>query len=484
VSSIYVRRTLNICFHIISITTIYNGEYVMYDVIVLGGGPGGYAAGIRASQLGGKVALVESAEMGGTCVNRGCIPSKVWLRAAYFKQTLAGMNDFGIAADMGSLDISKIVERKNGVSNDIKMGMNGLCESYGIDVVKGLGSLKSPREVIVDGKVLETQNIILATGSSIRVPELPGLSDVLMTTDQFFDMAEIPGAVLINGAEHMEVELASLLTTFGAKVTMLAEKGRILTGEDGDTSQRVAQALRQQGVEILSRYQLASIESAGEGFSAALSGPDEKSVPVDRVLITSRKPNSDEIGLNQVGVACDEKGFVTVNETLGTNIEGVYAIGDVTGGRMLSHGATYMGVSAAEGAMGNPEPFPFHLVPRGLFSIPEVGAVGYSEEEAEDMDYDVETGDFPFSINGVAMAYGELEGAVKIVADAEFGEILGVHIVGGRATELIGTAVLAMKLEATADDLARTIMIHPTFSESLSLAAQDVSQSALYLPKR
>jgi dihydrolipoamide dehydrogenase len=456
----------------------------MYNVIVVGGGPGGYAAAIRASQLGGKVALIESAEMGGTCVNRGCIPSKVWLRAAYLKQAIGGMNDFGIVADMQSIDMSKIVERKNGVSNDIKMGMNGLCQSYGIDVVAGHGRLKNPREVMVEGSLLEAENIVIATGSSIRIPEVPGLLDVMMTTDQVFDMDTIPDRVLINGAEHMEVEIASLLNVFGTKVTLLAEEGRILAREDGDTSQRVAQALREQGIEILPRYQLTAIESSGDGHLAILSGPEDKSIPVDRVLISSRKPNSVEMGLNQIGVACDEKGFITVNDTLTTNIDGIYAIGDVTGGRMLSHAATYMGVSAAEAAMGNPEPFPFHLVPRGLFSIPEVGAVGYSEEEAEEKDYDVETGDFPFSINGASMAYGELEGAVKIITDAEFGEVLGVHIVGGRATELIGTAVLAMKLEATADDLARAIMVHPTFSESLSLAAQDVSQSALYLPKR
>ena len=456
----------------------------MYDVIVVGGGPGGYAAGIRASQLGGKVALIESGEMGGTCVNRGCIPSKVWLRAAYLKQAIGSAEDFGITADIQSLDMSKIVERKNGVSSDIQMGMNGLCQSYGIDVVVGQGILKSPREVAVDGNVLEAKSVVIATGSSIDIPELPGLADAVMTTDQAFDMESVPGSVLIDSAEHMAVEFASLLNVFGSKVYMLAETGRILTTEDGDTSQRVAQALREQGVEILSRYRLASVQSSNGGPGAVLTGPEEKTIPVDRVLICARKPNSTDLGLDPIGVACDDAGFVTINDSLETNIGGIYAIGDVTGGRMLSHAATYMGVAAAEAAMGNPEPFPFHLIPRGLFSIPEVGAVGYSEEEAEEKGFDVETGDFPFSINGVAMAYGELDGAVKIVADAEFAEILGIHIVGGRATELIGTAVLAMKLEATADDLAKTMMVHPTFSESLSLAAQDVSQSALYLPKR
>jgi len=456
----------------------------MYDVIVIGGGPGGYAAGIRASQLGGRVALIEAGEMGGTCVNRGCIPSKVWLRAAYMKKAIVSMAEFGLDAGLENLDIGKIVGRKNGVSGDIQMGMGGLCQSYGIDVISGRGELEGPNRVVVDGNAVEGNSLIIATGSSIDVPEIPGLTDVAMTTDDLFNMETVPGRVLILGEEHIEVELASLLRAFDAEVTLVAESGRILTREDGDTSQRIAQGLREEGVDVLSRCRLESVESSDDGYTAILSGSEEKRVPVDRILVAGRKPNSSGFGLGQAGINCDSDGFIEVNGTLMTNVQGVYAIGDVAGGWMLSHAATHMGVTAAEAAMGDPNPFPANLVPRALFSIPEMGAVGLTEEEAEEKGYDVETGDFPFSINGVAMAYDQLDGAVKVVADAEFGEILGVHIVGGRATELIGTAVLAMRLEATADDLARTIMVHPTFSESLSLAAQDVSQSALYLPKQ
>lgn len=456
----------------------------MFDVIVIGGGPGGYAAGIRAAQLGGRVAIVEAAEMGGTCVNRGCIPSKVWMRAAYLKQTINIAETFGIRASVDGVDLTTIVDRKNGVANDIQMGMGGLCQSYGIEIYHGKALVKSPREVELDGNVFETKSIVIATGSSLVSPEIPGLSDAAMTTDQVFDMTTVPDSILINGAGHMEVELGSLLSAFGSKVHLIAEKGRILPREDGDTSQRVAQALREQGIDILSRTALASIEKNRSGFTARLTGEEEKTVSVERVLISNRKPNSRDLGIEGLGIACDEEGYIIVDDTLATTVDGIYAVGDVTGGWMLSHAATYMGVSAAENAMGQVSPFPSHLVPRGVFSTPEVGAVGLSEEEAEAKGYDVETGDFPFSINGVAMAYGETDGAVKIVTDGEFGEILGVHIVGGRATELIGTAVLAMKLEATADDLARTMMIHPTFSESISLAAQDVSQTALYLPKR
>jgi len=456
----------------------------MYDVIVIGGGPGGYAAGIRVSQMGGKAAIIEPSEMGGTCVNRGCIPSKVWLRAASLKHAIDKSNEFGIEATIDNVDFSTIIDRKNGVSGDIRMGMNGLCSSYGIEVITGMGILKSPREVDVEGNILEAKSIIIATGTSIAFPSIPGIEAPAMTTDQVFDMTEVPDSILINGAGHMEVEIASFLSTFGSKVYLIADSGRVLPKEDGDTSQRVGQALRGQGIEILSRYTLDSLQKTKDGYEVSLKGSEDRNVTVERILISSRKPNTIDIGLEQVGVELSEEGFVTVKDNLATNIDGIFALGDVTGGWMLSHAATYMGVSAAENAMGTPNSFPSHLVPRALFCTPEVGAVGLSEDEAEDAGKEVETGDFPFSINGAAMAYGELEGAVKIVTDAEFGEILGVHIVGGRATELIGTAVLAMQLEATADDLARTIMVHPTFSESIPLAAQDVSNTALYLPKR
>ena len=456
----------------------------MYDVIVIGGGPGGYAAGIRASQMGGSVAIVEAAQMGGTCVNWGCIPSKVWLRAAALKQAIEKSDELGIDASVGGIDFGTIVERKNGVSGDIQMGMGGLCSSYGIEVVTGTGALKSPREVDVDGNALEAKSIIIATGSSIAVPDIAGINGAAITTDEVFNMTEIPGSILINGAGHIEVEIASLLAAFGSKVHLVAPRGRVLPKEDGDTSQRVGQVLREQGIEILSRYTLDSLQQADGGYAASLKGSEDLSVTVERVLVSSREPNTGNLGLETVGVELTDEGFIAVNDNLATSVDGVFALGDVAGGWMLSHAATYMGVAAAENAMGEDSPFPSRLVPRALFCAPEVGAVGLSEEDAEEEGIEVETGDFPYAINGAAMAYGDLEGAVKIVADAEFGEILGVHIVGARATELIGTAVLAMQLETTADDLARTIMVHPTFSESIPLAAQDVASSCIYLPKR
>ncbi len=457
----------------------------MYDIIVIGGGPGGYAAAIRASQLGGKVVLVESKDIGGTCVNRGCIPSKVWLQSASILRTLQKGAEFGIHASAGPVDFSTIVARKNGVANDIKMGMESLLGNNGVDVVTGTASIKTPGSVDVEGRVLEGKKIILATGSSLDDPDIPGLKDAVMTTDQALDLTKMPTSVLIWGtAGSIEVEMAALLNAFGAKVYLTCEGPRILPDEDHDTSQRVSQALRAQGVELLPRLTLESVKKTKIGFECRMSGTKAQNVEVEKVLVSARKPNTDDLGLEGAGIKLKEDGGIDVNQYLETAVKGIFAIGDATGGWMLSHMASSMAVFAAENAMGRKNAFPSHLIPRGLWTFPQVGAVGLSEEEAEQQGYDVETGSVPYAINGLGMALDEVDGAVKIVSDAEYGEILGVHIVGANATELIGEAGLAMQLECTANELANGIRVHPTFSEAVVDAARDAMSWALYLPRR
>lgn len=456
----------------------------MYDVMVIGGGPGGYAAAIRASQLGGKVALVEAAEIGGTCVNRGCIPTKVWLRAAYMLYCIRRSDELGIKAPVQEVDLATIVNRKNGVSGDIRMGMEGLLGNNGVEVVRGRGILESPREVNVDGTILEAKKIILATGSRLSIPDVPGLEEAAMTTDQVLEMEKAPSSILIWGLlGPIEVEMAALLNTFGSKVFLASESRRILPREDGDTSQRLAQALREQGVEVLTRSTIKSVRKSETGFEAVLSGTEDRTVDVQRVLVSTRKPNTTHLGLEQVGIRLDEDGAIQVNEMLETSVEGVYGIGDATGGWMLSHASSTMAVTAAENAMGSHRKFLFHLIPRGIWTIPEVGAIGLSEEEAEEKGIEVEVGNFPYSINGLAMARDEMDGAVKVISDSRYGEILGVHIVGTSATELVGEAVMAIQLEATVRELAYSIRLHPTFSESVVDAARDAQDWALYLPR-
>jgi dihydrolipoamide dehydrogenase len=458
----------------------------MHDVIVIGGGSGGYAAAIRAAQLGGKAALVECGEMGGTCVNRGCIPSKIWMRAAAMLRLLKKGPEFGINAAVEPVNFGVIVERKNGVSGEIRAGMEALLQNNGVEVIRGRAILKSAREIEVEGRLLETKKIVIATGSSLAFPGIQGIEDAAITTDQVLEMTEAPASILICDAGYIEVEMAFLMNTLGSKVVLATESPRILPMEDHDTSQRIAQALREIGVEVLTRHSLKSVSrsESGAGWSCVVSGAKERTVEVRKILVAGRKPAVADMGIQQVGIELNADGGVKVNNRLETSVQGIYAIGDATGGWMLSHAASSMAITAAENCMGKAGVYRFNLIPRGLWTVPEMGAVGMSEEEAEKKGMEVEVGSFPYAINGLAMTRGQVDGAVKIVSDAQHGEILGVHIVGAGATDLIGEAVLAMQLEATVNELARSIRLHPTYSETVVDAARDAAGWALYLPKR
>jgi len=456
----------------------------MFDVIVIGGGPGGYAAAIRAAQLGGKVALVEAAEIGGTCVHAGCIPTKVWLHAARLIHSIRTGEKFGIKASLQELDLSALVARKDGVANDIRTGMKELLRNNGVEVIKGRAVLKTPREVAVEETLFEGKKMIIATGSCLDLPGTTGLEEAAWTTGDMLDTTKIPASILICGSGPIEVEMAFLLSTLGAKVCLATGQSRILPREDHGTSQRIGQTLKGQGVKLLSQFTLQSVRKSETGFEARSSDPEEQVLSVDKILVSGRKPNTMGFGLKEAGVSLNQDGSIHVNPWLETSVEGIYAIGDATGGWMLSHASSSMAVTAAENAMGKKIAFPFHLVPRGIWTMPEVGAVGLSEEEAEQRALKIAVGRFPYSINGLAMARDEMAGTVKIVSEARSGEILGVHIVGANATELVGEAVLAMQLESTVRELANSLRVHPTFSEALVDAARDVSSWALYLPKR
>lgn len=457
----------------------------MYDVIVIGGGSGGYAGAIRAAQLGGKVALIEGSVMGGTCVNRGCIPSKIWLQVASLLDQTRKAGDFGINASVESTDLAAVVARKNGVSNDIRMGMEALLKNNGVDVIRGQGTLKSGTEVLVDGKVVEGKNIIIATGSVLSVPDVPGLADAAWTTDQVLEATAVPASVLVTDPGYIGVEMAFLMAVLGAKVTFAVPTPRILPAEDQDTSQRIAQSLREHGVELLTRQTLASVAAAGADWACTLTaGGKEQTVTVAKVLVSTRKPNVDGLGLEALGIKRTEDGGIAVDDRLRTAVPTVYAIGDATGGWMMSHLASSMAICAAENCLGKGRKYAANLASRVMWTIPQMGAVGMSEEEAEKKGLDVEIGGFPYSINGYAMLRGEVDGAVKIVSDAGTGEILGVHIVGSGATETIGEAVLAMQLECTVAELARGVRPHPAFCETVVDAARDAAGWALYLPRR
>lgn len=435
----------------------------MHDVLVIGGGPGGYAAAIRAAQLGADTALVENAELGGTCVNRGCIPSKIWMRAVHLKLMLDRAAEFGLKTEFTGWELPALVERTLAVAGGIREGMRALIQKNGVTLYQGRGALKNPREVNVDGQTVAAKNIIIATGSTLAAPGVP--AEKLLTTDQLFAEGNIPASVTVAGDGPIELEMAAILQMMGAETTLALPGRRALPDEDQDLAQRVTAALREQGVTIAPNTALADIDAEVIAFGG-------------------RAPNTENLGLTAAGVSTNDDGAIPVNENTRTNQSGVYAVGDVTGGWMLSHAASTMGVAAAENACGQKSVYNDRLVPRGLWTTPQAASVGLTEEEAEKLGFDVEVGDFPYPVNGMAMLRGEVDGSVKIVSDGELGEILGVHIVGAHATELIGEAVLALQLECTVDDLAHTIRMHPTFSEGVMDSARDADGWALYLPPR
>jgi dihydrolipoamide dehydrogenase len=454
----------------------------MFDIIVIGGGPGGYAAAIRASQLGGTVALVESDRIGGTCVNRGCIPSKIWLSGAELLHQIKKADAFGIDVTVNGTNLKTVCERTAGVTGDIRMGMEGILGSNRVKLIKGRAVVKTPRMIDVDGTAYDAKKFIVATGSRLTLSDIPGAESVAITTNQIFEMETLPESVLILGGGPIETEMATLLTRFGCRVAIATEDARILPEEDRDTSQRVGQVLRAEGIEIISGCKFVSIAKDGRNSICRLSEPDDRTVEAEAILIGKRRPNTAHMGLEAVGVEIDENGSIRIDERLQTNISGIYAIGDATGGWMLSHAASAMGIVAAENAMGKAAVFNADRIPRGIWTSPEVGTVGLSEEAAEASGYDIEVGDFPYSINGLALAQDQLSGAVKIISDSRYGRILGVHVVGARATEIIGEAVLAMELEATVKEFSRSLRVHPTFSETMVEAARDAADWALYVP--
>ena len=457
----------------------------MHDVIVIGGGAGGYAAAIRAAQLGAKVAVVEKDQLGGVCVNRGCIPVKAWLKAAETLRCIRAGEAFGIQAAVKKIDFKTIIENKNRSSEKIRLGMEGLLQNNGIEVIKGHAAFKNPAEIDVNGKSYPAKKFVIASGGHTEVPDIKGLSKALLTTDEILDMQQVPASALVYGAETIDVEMATLLNTFGSKVYLATENRYVLPNEDHDSGQRLGQALNNDGIEVVTRTSLVSVKVSKKEFTCELAGKKKsRTVKVERVLAGIRKPNTADMGLEQAGIRLNEDGCIRVDEYLRTTNRVVYAIGDVTGVTMQSHAASSMAVRASENALGRKDKFPFDLIPRGTWTFPEVASVGLTEEQAENQDLDIDVGYFPYSINGYAIARNETFGAVKIVTDSKYRIIYGVHIVGPHATELIGEAVLAMQLEYTTDELAASMRIHPTFSEAVVDAARDAEKWALYLPKK
>ena len=463
---------------------------VSRNIVIIGGGPGGYVAAIKAAQLGGKVTLIEKEEIGGTCLNRGCIPTKVLLQGAELMESLKKGKDFGIQSDAVTVDFAKLSSRKNRAVLAMVSGVAGLLKSNGIKVIKGKGRLISPDEIQVDdgtgGITLQAGKIIIATGSiPAKLPvsgtQLPNVID----SSRALEMTRIPGSMVVIGAGAIGLEFGTIFAALGAKVTILELRPKILPTEDDELTSALDRLLKRRKVQIMTEAQVTEITEAEDKLTLkALIGKKEMEFKVEMILAAvGREANVEDLGLDEAGIRYNENG-IEVNSRMETNVPGIYAVGDVTGQWLLAHFAFAQGEVAAENAMGGEAELDDRVVPRCVYTLPQVASVGLTEKEARENGCAVRVGRFPFTANAKAAISGERNGFIKIIGDANNKKILGVHILGHNATDLIGEAVLAMNNGAIVEDLARAIHPHPTLTEVMKEAALDLDKLAIHIPPR
>lgn len=455
-----------------------------FDVVVIGGGPAGYVAAIRAAQVGGKVAVVEKSELGGTCLNRGCIPTKTFLKNAEIIEGIEMSSKRGIILENEkfTVDMPKVVSLKNEIVKTLTNGVQGLLKSNSIKIFKGVGKINKDKDVVINGeKVLRTNKIILAGGSKVGSVNIPGIeSKRVLTSDDILDLKELPKSLAVIGGGVVGVELGQAYLSFGSEVTVIEMMDRIVPGVDREASETLRKALEKKGMKILTSSKIKEIIDEGDKLRIKLE--DKEDVVAEKALLSiGRVPDLEAVGELNLEM---ERGKIKVDKYMETSVKGVYAPGDINGIKMLAHAAFRMGEVAAENAiLGNHREIKLETTPSAIYTIPEVGMVGLTEEEAKEK-YDISVGKFAFVGNGRALASGDTTGFVKVIADKKYGEILGVHIVGQSAAEIINEASSLMAMEITVDEVIKTIHGHPTFSEALFEACADVLGEAIHLPKK
>lgn len=462
-----------------------------FDVIVLGGGTGGYVAAIHAAQLGLNTALIEAGKVGGTCLHRGCIPTKALLETAHVLHTVKHREDYGVIGQGAELNYGKVLSRKDKVVTQLWKGVQYLLKKNNVEVFEGWGQLTGPQQVTIQSpsgqQIINGRDILIATGSVPReIPVVPFDGSKVLSSDHVLDRDEVPGSVIILGGGAIGVEFASMYNDYGAQVTLVEMLPHILPQDDKDIAQELTRSLSRRGVQILtdSRFDLESVQIHDDGVTAQvlLSTGEQQKVSGDVLLVAvGRQAVIENIGLEAVGVQT-ERGYITVDSHYRTSVPHVYAIGDVIGGYLLAHVAAHEGMIAVETMAGkNPELLDPTRVPRVTYSRPEVASVGLTADEAVAAGHKVREGVFPFRGNGRSLILGESEGMVKLVADETTDILLGAHIVGPRASELINEMALAKFLEGTAWEIAESVHAHPTVSEVLHEAGLAVDGMAIHV---
>ncbi|MBI4680429.1 MAG: dihydrolipoyl dehydrogenase [Nitrospirae bacterium] len=459
-------------------------------IAVLGAGPGGYVAAIKAAQLGASVTVIEDTEVGGTCLNRGCIPTKALVASAEVLDKAKNIQDFGIELNGDVIpNIQKILERKNKIVNIQVKGIRGLFKSWGIKILDGKGVIVSANKIRValkDGgaEEVETDKIIIATGSRpAQIPIFPFDGEKILSSDDALNLNNIPRSLLIIGAGVIGCEFAFIYREFGSEVTMVEMMPGAVSTEDEEISAILEKELKKRKIKLAANIKVEKIEIKENSVLAFLS--DGKTIEAEKVLVSiGRAINSKDIGLENIGVKTGQRGEIITNDRMETNVKGVYAVGDVTGGIMLAHMASKEGMIAAENALGGDAVINRSVVPAAIFTSPEIASVGLREKQALDKGYRIKIGRFQFRALGKAHAMGEISGLIKIIADGQNDKILGAHIIGPHASDLIHEIALAVNKGLTVKDIADTIHAHPTLSEGIMEAAEDVHDSAIHVPEK
>ncbi|MCX5718197.1 MAG: dihydrolipoyl dehydrogenase [Nitrospirae bacterium] len=459
-------------------------------VAILGAGPGGYVAALKAAQLGAQVTVIEDIEVGGTCLNRGCIPTKALVASAEAYSKAKDLKEFGIEL-RGELipNLQKINERKNKIVSVQVKGIRGLFKSWGVTLKEGRGALLSPKEIEVRGKdgsteKIEAEKIIIATGSRpAQIPSFVFDGKNILSSDDALNLTEMPKSMLIIGAGVIGCEFACIYKELGADVTMVEMMPRAVVTEDMEISGLLEKELKKKKIKLHTNVKVEKVEVKEDGVHAFLS--DGKEIIAEKVLVSiGRALNSDGIGVENTGIQKGKRGEITVNEKMETNIPDIYAIGDVTGTWLLAHTASTQGIIAAKNIMGHSENIDYSSVPAAIFTSPEIASVGLREHQAEEKGINIRTGHFQFRGLGKAHAMGEIAGFVKVIADEATDKLLGMHIIGPHASDLIHEGAVAIKSGLKVRDIANTIHAHPTLSEGIMEASEDVHNEAIHVPPK
>lgn len=464
-----------------------------FDVLVLGAGPGGYVAAIRAAQEGKKVCVVEDKEPGGVCLTVGCIPSKALIYASRFYEKLEWMHTIGLNTGARSVEMPKLITWKESVVKKLTTGISGLFKSHKIELVRGRGVVCGNNEIEVTDaagakRKITAANVILATGSSpIEIPGFAFDEQNVLSSTGALALREVPKHLVVIGGGYIGLELGGVYSRLGSKVTVVEATPGLLPGNDVDLIQIVQRKLVKAGVEILLETKAKGYTKTPDGLMCVVLTKDgkEKGIPCDKILVTvGRRPNSRNLGVESVGLKANDKGFFDVDAQRRTSVPWIYAIGDIAGQPMLAHKASHEGIVAAQAIAGKKTVYDPRAVPAVIFTDPEVCSVGYTEDQAKAKGFDVVVGKFPFAASGRALALAETDGFVKLIADKKTDAVLGIHIVGPEASELAGECILALEMGATCEDIANTIHAHPTLPETIMEAAEAVHGKAIHIFQR